>query len=73
MKSNQVDYSDVEARRSAASRRRMTPGRRLMYAVGLPLLRLILWVLHTSYRYVPPIGGDRADRIVSSLDPEFRW
>ncbi len=65
MNSNKVDFSDVEMRRSAASRRRMSPGRRLAYAIGLPILRLILWALHSSYRHVRPIGGDIADRIVT--------
>ena len=59
------DYSDVEMRRSKASRRRMSPGRRLTYAIGMPLMRAIVFLLHSSYRYRKTIGSEIADRIVA--------
>ncbi len=71
MTTEKADYSDVEMRRSAASRRRMSPGRRLAYAIGLPLLRFILWALHSTYRYVDTIGADVADRIVADRDQAY--
>ncbi|MEM7081488.1 MAG: DUF374 domain-containing protein [Pseudomonadota bacterium] len=45
--------SSIDARRGKASRRRMTLGRRVAYAVGLPLLRLTLRLLWMSYRVKP--------------------
>ncbi len=69
--SNKVDYSDVEMRRSAASRRRMSPGRRLAYAIGLPILRLVLWALNSTYRHVRPIGRDIAERIVADAGQAY--
>ena len=71
MNSKKVDYSDVEMRRSAASRRWMSPGRRFTYAIGLPILRLILWALHSSYRYVKPVGGNIADRIIADAGKAY--
>ncbi|MDX1516342.1 MAG: lysophospholipid acyltransferase family protein [Woeseiaceae bacterium] len=55
--STRTDYSSVESRRSRASRRRMSAGRRLYYALGLPLLRGLLWLLTRSYRWQPVIGA----------------
>lgn len=71
MSDDKVNFSDVEARRSAASRRRMSPGRRLAYAIGLPILRLILWALHSTYRYLPAIGDDVAERILADSAQPF--
>ena len=64
MSETKPDFSSVEARRSAASKRRMSTGRKLTYAVGMPIVRLIIWLLQTSYRRQPMIGADIADRIV---------
>ena len=50
------DFSDVEARRSERTGRGMTPGRRIVYAIGLPLVRALLWLLNASYR-VRPVSG----------------
>ncbi len=47
------DKHSIEARRGASSQRRMTLGRRVSYAIGLPLLRLVLRVLWVSYRVQP--------------------
>jgi lysophospholipid acyltransferase (LPLAT)-like uncharacterized protein len=55
-----VDFDSVESRRSSASLRRMTLGRRIYYSLGLPLLRLINWALLKSYRYQPVIGEEHA-------------
>jgi lysophospholipid acyltransferase (LPLAT)-like uncharacterized protein len=65
MSDSKVDYSDVESRRSAASKRRMSMGRRLTYAIGLPIVRLLVFLLHASYRRQPEIGADIADRIIA--------
>ncbi|HEX7060383.1 MAG TPA: DUF374 domain-containing protein [Woeseiaceae bacterium] len=43
-------YAEVEMRRSKASRRRMSPGRRFAHALGIPLLRGLLFLLCSSYR-----------------------
>ena len=50
------DFSSVESRRSSASKRRMSAGRRLYYALGLPVLRGILRLLTATYRYQPVVG-----------------
>lgn len=62
------DYSDVEMRRSTASRRRMSPGRRLAYAIGMPLLRAIVFLLSSSYRYRKTIGSEIAERIIADTE-----
>ena len=59
------DFSDVEARRSAHSSRRLTTGRKIVYAIGLPLLRAIIWVLNATYRVEKVIGSDIAERIIA--------
>jgi lysophospholipid acyltransferase (LPLAT)-like uncharacterized protein len=65
------DYSDVEMRRSKRSGRRMSFGRRTAYAIGKPLLRLILFVLTSTYRFEKIIGSDIADRILSDRDRAY--
>lgn len=59
------DYADVESRRSRRSRREMSPGRRIYYAVGLPLLRAIYWIMTATYRVQKVIGEDIAERILA--------
>jgi lysophospholipid acyltransferase (LPLAT)-like uncharacterized protein len=59
------DYSDVEMRRSKRSGRRMSLGRRTAYAIGKPLLRMILFLLTVTYRFEKVIGSDIADKIVA--------
>lgn len=59
------DYSDVEARRSTASRRRMSIGRRLYYLFGLPLLKGLVRLLWRSYRVEKVIGEDVAERVIA--------
>lgn len=58
------DYSDVEMRRSKKSKRRMSPGRRLAYAIGLPLLRALLFLLNASYRKTLIRGEDVVQRMI---------
>jgi len=65
MSDKQADFSDVESRRSAASRRRMSTGRRLGYAIGMPIVRFIVFCLQASYRRLPAIGADIAERIIA--------
>ncbi|MCG8371823.1 MAG: lysophospholipid acyltransferase family protein [Proteobacteria bacterium] len=60
-----TDYSDVESRRSADSKRRLSAGRKIVHAVGLPLLRGIIHLLNATYRIDKVIGEDVADRIVA--------
>ena len=57
------NYSDVESRRSRASRRRMSAGRRLYYLLGLPLLRGAIRLLTASYRIV----GIRGEEFLHDL------
>ena len=59
------DYSNVEMRRSKRSGRRMSLGRRTAYAIGKPLLRFIIFVLTSTYRFDKSIGSDIADRVIA--------
>lgn len=59
------NYSDVEARRSKSSTRRMSAARRLGYAVGEPILRAIVALLVSSYRIDVIRGEDIARRIIA--------
>lgn len=65
------DFSDVEARRSTRSRRKMSPGRRLYYALGMPILRLIFWSVSRTYRVQKVIGQEVADRIIADKKTVF--
>jgi lysophospholipid acyltransferase (LPLAT)-like uncharacterized protein len=51
-----VDFTSAESRRSRASQRRLTRSRRLVYFLGTPLLRGLLWLLAATYRYQPTLG-----------------
>ena len=67
-----ADYDDIEVRRSAgSSRRRMTAGRRLTYAIGFPLLRVILALLNATYRVKRVSGSDIADRIIAETGQAY--
>ncbi len=59
------EFSDVEARRSVRSRRRMSAGRKLYYALGMPVLRFVFWFISRTYRVQAVIGGDIAERILA--------
>lgn len=63
------DPNSIESRRSSTSQRRMTPSRRLYYALGMPVLRSLIWLLTKSYRFVPGPGADRVEAILSRDTP----
>ena len=44
----------------------MTVGRRIAYAIGKPLLRFILFVLTSTYRFEKVLGADIAEKIVAN-------
>lgn len=60
-----IDYGSAESRRSSASRRRLSAGRRLYYRAGLPLLRGLLRILTSTYRVQPVIGAQFMDRFIT--------
>lgn len=55
---------DLQSRRSDASRRRMTPARRLYYWAGLPVLKGLSRLLWWSYRKHYVIGAEIADQLI---------
>ena len=59
------DFADVETRRSIGSKRQMSTGRRIYYALGMPVLQAIFWLLTATYRVRKTIGSDIADRIIA--------
>lgn len=61
-----TDFSDVEARRSSASRRRLSAGRRFGYAVGLPILKALIRLLNATYRTRVVRGEDVVDAMIAS-------
>ena len=67
-----TDDTEVEKRRSAgSSRRRLTIGRRLTYAIGLPLLRGVVSLLNATYRIEKVTGQDIADRIIADTGQAY--
>lgn len=46
----------------------MSVGRRFTYTVGKQLLRFILFVLTSSYRFEKVLGSDIADRLIANKD-----
>jgi len=58
-------YAEVDKRRSKASKRRMSRGRRFVYSLGMPLLRTLLFLLHSSYRIEKIRGADVEERILA--------
>ena len=59
------DFADVEMRRSKRSGRRMSIGRRTAYAIGKPLLRLVIFLLTSTYRFDKAAGADVVDRLLA--------
>ncbi len=55
------DFDSVESRRSSASRRRLGPSRRLIYLLGLPILRGLIRVLTATYRIEHVIGVENIE------------
>lgn len=68
---NRPDYSDVESRRASRTSRRMSFGRRLVYAIGKPLLRLIVSILTATYRFEKVIGAEIGDRIIADTERAY--
>lgn len=58
-------FDDVESRRSPISSREMTLGRRLYYAIGMPVVYGILRLLWWSWRVEKVIGADIDERVVT--------
>jgi len=58
------DFSSIESRRSKASRRRLTPARRLYYFLGLPLVRALIRLLTATYR-TTVVGARHIDPFIS--------
>ena len=61
-----TDFSSVESRRSTRSQRRMSMFRRLYYFLGMPILRGLLRLLHSTYRYVPVIGAKNIEVFIAA-------
>ena len=59
-----VDYDSVESRRSSYTRRRMSAGRRLYYFLGMPVLRLLMKLLTSTYRVQAIIGAEHIDPFI---------
>jgi lysophospholipid acyltransferase (LPLAT)-like uncharacterized protein len=64
--SGAVDFSSVESRRSSSSKRTMGAGRRIYYALGLPLLRGLLRLLASTYRHSPLIGQQYMEAFIDA-------
>lgn len=60
------DFSDVESRRSKDSGRRMSRGRRIYYAIGMPVVQALVKLVWSTYRVEKVIGEDIEQRILSS-------
>lgn len=58
-------FDDLEARRSPASRRRLSAGRRLYYFLGMPVLKGLLRLLWWTCRKEYVIGADVAERVIA--------
>lgn len=65
------DYSDVESRRSAASLRSMSIGRRLYYFLGMPVFRFVFFLVSASYRVEKVIGSEIAEKILADKDQVY--
>ncbi|MEO1320813.1 MAG: lysophospholipid acyltransferase family protein [Pseudomonadota bacterium] len=63
------DPDSIESRRSSASQRKLTLGRRLYFALGMPVMRGLIRLLTATYRYIPGPGADQVDAIVQSDTP----
>ncbi len=60
-----IDYSSVEARRNAGAGRRMSPGRRLYYALGMPVFRLLIKTVVATYRVKAVIGEENIEPYIA--------
>jgi len=60
-----TEFSSVESRRSTASRRTMSIGRRFLYFLLVPLLRGLSMLLWYSYRVEKIIGAKVAEQLIA--------
>ena len=60
-----ADFSDVESRRSVASRRSLSVWRRVYYFLGMPLLRFVIFVFNSTYRVKKVIGSEVVEQILA--------
>ena len=60
-----IQPGNADSRRSTASQRKMSGGRRALYGLLTPLLRVLLTLLWYSYRIDKIIGEEVAERIVT--------
>ena len=60
-----IEQSNADSRRSTASQRKMSIGRRVLYILLTPVLRLLLALLWYSYRIEKIIGEDQAEKVVA--------
>ncbi|MBT8107273.1 MAG: lysophospholipid acyltransferase family protein [Gammaproteobacteria bacterium] len=67
----EIDFSDVESRRSKDSKRRLSAGRKFANAIGLPLLRSILWLLNRTYRIEKVVGSEIADGMIADAGTAY--
>jgi lysophospholipid acyltransferase (LPLAT)-like uncharacterized protein len=63
-KQNSSEFDSVESRRSSASMRRMSAGRRLYYLLGLPVLRGLISLLAATYRVEKVIGAEHIEPFI---------
>lgn len=68
---SKTDFSDVETRRSTASRRSLSAARRLYYFLGMPLLRFMIFVLNSTYRVEKVIGSEVAEKILADKEQVY--
>jgi lysophospholipid acyltransferase (LPLAT)-like uncharacterized protein len=54
-------FSSIKSRRSVASMRRLTPARRVYYALGLPVLRGLIRLISSTYRIEKVIGAEHIE------------
>lgn len=64
-KNAENDFATTESRRSARTGRRMTTGRKIVYAIGMPILRLLYFLGTKTYRVEKVIGAEIAERIIA--------
>jgi hypothetical protein len=58
------DFQSIESRRSSKSDRRLTPARRLYYFLGQPVLRGLVWLLSSTYRFERVIGEEHIEPFI---------
>ncbi len=65
------ENTSVEARRSKRSLRSMSPGRRLIYFLGMPIARFLFFLLNVSYRVEKTIGNEVAETILTDSEQAY--